>query len=48
MELTMRAMFWILIAVTLFAVAGMIKPDNAMSKCQKTHSYDTCFQQLNR
>lgn len=21
--------------------------DDAMAKCQKTHSYDVCFQQLN-
>ncbi len=45
----MRAMFWILVAVTAFAVAGWLSPaDSAMGKCQKTHSYDVCFQQLNR
>jgi hypothetical protein len=45
----MRAMFWILVALTLFSIAGMLKPaDSAMLKCQEKYSYDTCFQQLNR
>lgn len=44
----MKAMFWVLVAVTLFSVAGMLKPNEAMTQCQQTHSYDTCFQQLNR
>ena len=45
----MRAMFWILVAVTAFSVAGWLIPnDTAMQNCQKTHSYDVCFQQLNR
>jgi hypothetical protein len=45
----MRAMFWVLVAVTLFSIAGMLMPESdAMTQCQKTHSYDTCFHQLNR
>ena len=45
----MRAMFWVLVAVTLFSIAGMLKPaDSAMTKCQEKHSYDVCFQQFNR
>lgn len=44
----MKAMFWILVAVTLFSVAGMLKPNDAMSKCQEKYSYDTCFHSLNR
>lgn len=45
----MKSMFWFLIAVTAFAVANWLNPtDTAMQNCQKTHSYDVCFQQLNR
>ena len=44
----MRAMFWVLVAVTLFSIAGMLAPSDAMEQCQKTHSYETCFNQLNR
>ncbi len=45
----MRAMFWVLVALTLFSIAGMLMPESeAMTQCQKTHSYDTCFQILNR
>lgn len=45
----MRFMFWVLVALTAFMVAGWLAPSNsAMTECQKTHSYDVCFQQLNR
>ena len=44
----MKTMFWVLVAVTMFGIAGMLAPNSAMDECQKTHSYDVCFQQLNR
>jgi hypothetical protein len=45
----MRSMFWILVGVTVLAVVSMLNVrDTAMENCQKTHSYDVCFQQLNR
>lgn len=44
-----RILTWVLIAVTALTVAGWLAPsDSAMVECQKTHSYDVCFQQLNR
>ena len=45
----MNTMFWVLVAVTAFALGGMlVGNDSAMEQCQKTHSYEVCFQQLNR
>ena len=44
----MRFMFWAMLALTAFTVAGWLAPSDAMTQCQKTHSYETCFQQLNR
>lgn len=44
----MKTMFWFLVAITLISIAGMLAPNSAMTECQKTHSYDVCFQQLNR
>lgn len=44
-----RILTWVLIAVTALTVAGWFDPsDSAMANCQLTHSYDVCFQQLNR
>jgi hypothetical protein len=45
----MNGMFWICIVVTAIALFGLWSPnDTAMEQCQKTNSYDVCFQQLNR
>lgn len=51
MEMTMRAMLWVVIAATVYGLMsfGVLSYSNdAMEKCQEKHSYDTCFQQLNR
>lgn len=45
----MKTMFWFLVAVTAVALSGLLSQnDSAMTECQKTHSYEVCFQQLNR
>lgn len=44
----MKIMFYILLALTVLSVVNLFSADEAMTQCQKTHSYDTCFQLLNR
>lgn len=45
----MNTMFWVLVAVTAFALGGMLAGnDSAMNKCLETHSQDTCYTTLNR
>ena len=41
------AIFWAA-ALGLAVLAHNLGNDDAMAQCQKTHSYDVCFQQLNR
>lgn len=41
--------YCVLIAIILaLGLKVSYHSDNAMAQCQKTHSYDTCFQILNR
>lgn len=46
----MKTMFWILVAVTVYAAGSWMNADynDAMAKCQVEHSFDTCFYSLNR
>ena len=45
----MKFLFWVMVTLTALTVAGWLAPTNsAMTKCQEKHSYDVCFQQLNR
>jgi len=44
----MKIMFYVLIAVTVLSLVSHISSGDAMTQCQKTNSYDTCFQLLNR
>jgi hypothetical protein len=38
-----------IVAVALFAAFILLQNDDAaMSQCQQTHSFDTCFHSLNR
>jgi hypothetical protein len=36
------------IALGFALLLNALTTDDAMTQCQKTHSYDVCFQQLNR
>lgn len=36
------------LVVLFIAATAIFGHDKAMEQCQKTHSYETCFQQLNR
>jgi hypothetical protein len=38
----------VLIGVAILMLMGMVSNDSAMKQCQQKHSYDTCFQLLNR
>ena len=40
-------LFWAT-ALGLALTVHYASNDSAMTKCQETHSYDVCFQQLNR
>lgn len=40
-------LFWTA-ALSVALLANYAASDDAMAKCQLTHSYDTCFQLLNR
>jgi Tfp pilus assembly protein FimT len=44
------AKFLLMVVIVIFAIVWMFAPNQsgAMDACQKTHSYDTCFQLLNR
>jgi hypothetical protein len=42
----MKSFFFILALFALFMV--MASDDAAMSQCQKSHSFETCFTQMNR
>ena len=44
----MKIMFYFLLAVTVMSLVSLFSSDEAMTKCQQKHSYDTCFQILNR
>ena len=45
----MNIVGWVLVAAIIFTMAGIASGNSsAMTECQKTHSYDVCFQQLNR
>lgn len=41
------AIFWAA-ALGIAVLAHNLTTDDAMATCQKTNSYDTCFQLLNR
>jgi hypothetical protein len=38
----------VLIGVAILTLMAMGSDSSAMKQCQQTHSYDTCFQLLNR
>ena len=46
----MSKILWLLLAFALAALAYwmQISYDDAMTKCQVLHSFDTCFHSLNR
>ena len=37
-----------LVIGAVFMIAAATGQSEAMTECQKTHSYDSCFQMLNR
>ena len=41
-----------LIGIAVFAIAGFVfgylSADHAMKKCQELHSFDVCFQMMNK
>ena len=39
--------FVIYIGIILL-ICWVLKPEDSMTKCQETHSFDTCFSTLNR
>lgn len=39
--------FIIILSILIIGIL-IINEDNSMNKCQETHSFDTCFSNLNR
>jgi len=38
----------LLVSLGIFMFAGVIDQSDAMSTCQQTHAFDTCFAAMNR
>jgi hypothetical protein len=44
----MKYLIWFVVVLVLALLVNYTFDDAAMAQCQITHSYDVCFQQLNR
>lgn len=47
-ELKRNGRFAILTIAFVLLVCWAMKPEDSMTKCQETHSFDVCFNTLNR
>ena len=47
-ELHKNGAFFVGTILAILFICWAFKPEDALTKCQETHSFDTCFSQLNR
>lgn len=47
-ELKKNGRFAIILIMGVIMLCWFMKPDDSMTKCQETHSFDVCFEQINR
>lgn len=40
--------FFIITIGIILLIGWVLKPEDSMTKCQETHSFDVCFSSLNR